>query len=424
MEFKQGDRVRIEKNGTVYEGKVMPSMEGYVALKMKSGYNAGFSVDEVRITLLESEEREKDANKAGVKECKPRAEEAASRSGKLPKVAILSTGGTIASKIDYRTGAVSSQFTADDILTAIPELKEIADFKGRVISSILSENMDQESWQNLAKAVVEEIKAGAEGIIVTHGTDTMMYSAAALSFMIDTPVPIVFVGSQRSADRPSSDNAMNAICAACVAVSDIAEVSVVMHGTTSDEYCEIHRAAKVRKMHSSRRDAFKSVNSLPIGTVDYETREIKTLIDYTKRGEKTLQFKPGMESKCAIVKFIPGADPAVLEHYINAGYRGLVIEGTGLGHVSTKWIPNIQKAVAAKIPIIITTQCLNGRVCDRVYDTGRDILKAGAIEGEDTLPETSLVKLMWVLGQTDDFETALKMLKSNLSGEVTACTLG
>lgn len=422
MELKQGDWVRIEKNGTVYEGKLMPSMEGYVTIKMKSGYNAGFSMDEVRITLLESE-KEKEAEKSGVKECKPRAEEAASKSGKLPKVAILSTGGTIASKIDYRTGAVTSQFTADDILAAIPELKEIADFKGRVISSILSENMDQESWEKLAKAVVEEIKAGADGIIVTHGTDTMMYSAAALSFMIDTPVPIVFVGSQRSADRPSSDNAMNAICAACVAVSDIAEVSVVMHGTTSDDYCEIHRAAKVRKMHSSRRDAFKSVNSLPTGTVDYETREIKTLIDYTKRGENTLQFKPGMEPRCALIKFTPGADPAILDYLVDAGYKGIVIEGTGLGHVSTKWIPSIKKATGAKIPVLVTSQCLNGRVCDRVYDTGRDILKAGGIEGEDTLPETALVKMMWVLGQTDDFETAVKMLKGDLAGEVTECTL-
>ena len=185
--------------------------------------------------------------------------------------------------------------------------------------------MDSESWQNLACAIVEEIEAGAEGVIVTHGTDTMMYTAAALSFMIETPVPIVLVGSQRSADRPSSDNAMNAICAALVAISEIAEVSVVMHGTTADDFCEIHRGTKVRKMHTSRRDAFKSLNSLPIGVVDYNTGEIETFMNYTRRGEKTLKFKPGMESKCALVKFTPGADPAVLDYYIErvqrAGHR-------------------------------------------------------------------------------------------------------
>jgi len=423
MEFKQGDRVRIEKNGTVYEGKVMPSMEGYITIKMKSGYNAGFSKDKVRITLLESNGETVNGGRNGGKECKTIENELSKSGKKLPKVAILSTGGTIASKIDYRTGAVTSQFTADDILAAIPELKEIADFKGRVISSILSENMDSESWQNLARAVVEEIEAGADGIIITHGTDTMMYTAAALSFMIKTPVPIVLVGSQRSADRPSSDNAMNAICAALVAISDIAEVSVVMHGTTSDDFCEIHRGTKVRKMHTSRRDAFKSVNSLPIGIVDYNTREIKTFIEYTRRGEKTLKFKPGMEPKCALIKFTPGSDPAVLDCYIDNGYRGLVLEGTGLGHVSTKWIPFIRKVTDAKMPVIVTSQCLNGRICDRVYDTGRDMLKAGAVEGEDTLPETALVKLMWVLGQTDEFDKAIDMLRENISGEITECTL-
>jgi glutamyl-tRNA(Gln) amidotransferase subunit D len=417
MEVKQGDQVRIEKDGTIYEGKVMPSMEGYITIKMKSGYNAGFSMDKVRITLLKKNGDTSNGNKKGGEDLKA-AGEKLKPGKKLPKIAILSTGGTIASKIDYRTGAVTSQFTADDILAAIPELKEIADFKGRVISSILSENMDPESWQNLAHAVVEEIKAGANGVIVTHGTDTMMYTAAALSFMIETPVPIVLVGSQRSADRPSSDNAMNAICAALVAVSDIAEVTVVMHGTTSDDFCEIHRGTKVRKMHTSRRDAFKSVNSLPIGVVDYSTREIKTFIDYTKRREKPLKFKPGMESKCALVKFTPGSDPSILDCYIDNGYKGFVLEGTGLGHVSTSWIPMIQKATDANMPVVVSSQCLNGRICDRVYDTGRDMLKAGAIEGEDTLPETALVKLMWVLGQTNEFDKAINMLRVNLSGEI------
>lgn len=421
MEFKQGDRVRIEKNGTVYEGKVMPSMEGHITIKMNSGYNAGFFTDNVKITLLESNGENTNGDLNGRKESKMIEENIPKPGKKLPKVAILSTGGTIASKIDYRTGAVTSQFTADDILAAIPELREIADFKGRVISSILSENMDSESWQNLARAVVEEIEAGADGVIVTHGTDTMMYTAAALSFMIETPVPIVLVGSQRSADRPSSDNAMNAICAALVAVSDIAEVSVVMHGTTSDNFCEIHRGTKVRKMHTSRRDAFKSINSLPIGIVDYDTREITTFIDYIKSGERPLKFKPGMEPKCALIKFTPGSGPEILDHYIDRGYRGLVLEGTGLGHVSTKWIPKIRKATDAKMPVIITSQCLNGRICDRVYDTGRDMLKAGAIEGEDTLPETALVKLMWVLGQTSEFDEAVEMLREDLSGEITKC---
>jgi len=416
MDFEQGDRVRIDKDGRVYEGIVMPSITDHIVLKMDSGYNAGFSPEDAKITVIKKkQETASTPATAGEKK-------AQKKGGKVPKVTILSTGGTIASKIDYRTGAVSAQFSADDILNTIPELKEIADFSGRVVYNILSENMKSEYWAELARAVAEEIRNGAEGIIVAHGTDTMMYSAAALSFMIETPVPIVFVGSQRSADRPSSDNAMNAICAAEVAVSDIAEVCVVMHGTPSDDYCLIHRGTKVRKMHTSRRDAFKSINAEPIGSVDYATRKIESNGDYIKRGSRELKLHEGFEPKCALVKFTPGASPDIFSYYIDAGYRGIVIEGTGLGHVSADWIPAIESARQSKIPVIMTSQCLNGRVCDRVYDTGRDILKAGAIEGEDMLPEVALVKLMWALGQSHDFDAVCDIMKDDIAREISFCS--
>lgn len=416
MDFEQGDRVQIDKDGRVYEGIVMPSTTDHIVLKMDSGYNAGFSPEDAKITLIA---KKQDASSSPATAEKKKAQK---KGGKLPKVTILSTGGTIASKIDYRTGAVSAQFSADDILNTIPELKEIADFSGRVVYNILSENMKSEYWAELSRAVAEEIKNGAEGIIVAHGTDTMMYSAAALSFMIETPVPIVFVGSQRSADRPSSDNAMNAICAAEVAVSDIAEVCVVMHGTPSDDYCLIHRGTKVRKMHTSRRDAFKSINAEPIGSVDYATRKIESTGDYIKRGSRELKLREGFEPKCALVKFTPGASSDILSYYIDAGYRGIVIEGTGLGHVSADWVPAIEKARQSKIPVIMTSQCINGRVCDRVYDTGRDILKAGAIEGEDMLPEVALVKLMWALGQSQDFDAVCDIMKDDIAREISFCS--
>ncbi len=416
MDFEQGDRVQIDKDGRVYEGIVMPSTTDHIVLKMDSGYNAGFSPEDAKITLI-AKKQDAPSSPATAGEVK-----AQKQGAKLPKVTILSTGGTIASKIDYRTGAVSAQFSADDILNTIPELTEIADFSGRVVYNILSENMKSEYWAELARAVAEEIKNGAEGIIVAHGTDTMMYSAAALSFMIETPVPIVFVGSQRSADRPSSDNAMNAICAAEVAVSDIAEVCVVMHGTASDDYCLIHRGTKVRKMHTSRRDAFKSINAEPIGSVDYTTRKIESNGDYIKRGSCELKLREGFEPKCALVKFTPGASSDILSYFIDAGYRGIVIEGTGLGHVSADWVPAIEKARQAKIPIIMTSQCINGRVCDRVYDTGRDILKAGAIEGEDMLPEVALVKLMWALGQLQDFDAVCDIMKDDIAREISFCS--
>lgn len=410
MEFQLGDRIRIEKDNVEYEGIVMPSTTHHIVLKMSNGYNVGISPEDANIILLQKVAKDLSAPDVfGTKK---------STKDKLPKVSILSTGGTIASKIDYRTGAVTASFSADNILRTIPELTEIADLSGKAVYNILSENMRTEYWEELARAVAEEIKNGADGIIIAHGTDTMMYTAAALAFMVRTPVPIVFVGSQRSADRPSSDNVMNMICAAKVAVSDIAEVCVVMHGSESDDMCAIHRATKVRKMHTSRRDAFRSINSEPIGFVEYPTGEIHTHLEYTKRSSQQLELRGSFEPKCALLKFTPGASPDIMSYYLDAGYKGIVIEGTGLGHVSHEWVPMIERATSMNIPVVITSQCLYGRVCGRVYDTGRDMLKAGAIEGEDMLPETALVKLMWALKMSDDQDAVKKIMTQNIAFEI------
>lgn len=215
---------------------------------------------------------------------------------------------------------------------------------------------------------------------------------------------------------------MNAICAAKVATSNIAEVCVVMHGSTSDDFCYIHRGTKVRKMHTSRRDAFQSINARPIGRVEYPSGEIKMLSPFIKRGEKKLAINDKLESKCALIKYTTGASDESLLFHSGSGYKGIVIEGTGLGHVSTEWIPLIKTVTDAGIPVVMTSQCINGRVCDRVYDTGRDILKAGAIESEDMLSEVALVKLMWVLGQTKDIEKITAMMHTNIAGELTRST--
>jgi glutamyl-tRNA(Gln) amidotransferase subunit D len=405
-DYGEGDLVRVLKNGREYRGIVMPSRSDKIALKLRNGYNVGLSLDGTKVELLERASPPP----------KPARREHPHKKG-LPNVSILSTGGTIASRVDYRTGAVSSQFTADDILDAIPELTDIANFNGRVLSMIFSEDMDTTTWQNLARACHEEIKNGSDGIIVTHGTDTMSYTAAALSFMIRSPVPIVLVGAQRSSDRPSSDNAMNMLCAAAVATSDMAGVTVVMHGETSDDFCDAHRGTKVRKLHTSMRTAFRSVNVAPIVRVDYATRAITKITDYPKRGELELRLADGMEPRCALLKFYPGMTPDIIDYYREKGYRGIVLEGTGLGHVSTKWIPTIKKA-AKEMAFVMTSQCINGRICDRVYSTGIDLLKAGVIEGEDMLPEVALVKLMWALGQTRDMGEVKKIMLTDYAGEI------
>jgi len=338
----------------------------------------------------------------------------------LPELAILSTGGTIASRIDYRTGAVTSQFDADDILRAIPRLGEMARFNAHQVASILSENMTTSLWIDLARGIYDEIRNGAMGVIVTHGTDTMSFSASAISFMLDTPVPVVFVGSQRSADRPSSDNVMNALCSASAALSDLGEVAVVMHASTSDDRCAVHRATKVRKMHTSRRDAFASIGMPPLGYVDYPSLAVRLGDDAVRRRSGEAVLHDAVEEKVGLLSFYPGMPADLLSQF--EGYRGLVLAGTGLGHVSTASIGGLRDLIGGGCHVVMTSQCLHGRVCDRVYDTGRDLLALGVIEGEDMLPEVALVKLMWVLGRHDDPGEVARLVRTNLRGEIRRCS--
>ncbi|WP_281768497.1 Glu-tRNA(Gln) amidotransferase subunit GatD [Methanoculleus bourgensis] len=401
--FQAGDLVRYANGGTALTGTYIAERDGMAVIKLDNGYNIGTSPQ--KIELVGRAAPQPPAG-AGVVVQNP----------DLPELSIISTGGTIASRVDYRTGAVTSQFSASDILRAIPELGDIARYRDRQVASILSENMSPAIWQDLARAVYDEIRHGASGVIVTHGTDTMGYSAAAVRFMLKTPVPVVFVGSQRSADRPSSDNAMNTLCSAAVAAGDLGEVAVVMHATTNDDRCAIHRATRVRKMHTSRRDAFQSVGSAPLGYVDYPSLAVSLADEAVRRGTGEPELRDALEERCGLLQFYPGMPLSVFDAF--EGYAGLVLSGTGLGHVSTDWIPRLRDMIEGGTTVVMTSQCLHGRVCDRVYNTGRDLLSIGVIEGEDMLPEVALVKLMWVLGNEPDPEEARALMQTDLAGEI------
>ncbi|SEW21699.1 Glu-tRNA(Gln) amidotransferase subunit GatD [Natrinema salifodinae] len=423
-----GDRIRVDRADRTYEGVLLPSStDDHLVVKLEGGYNVGVDREGADVEVLAEDVYEIDgADAAG-------DEGAASEiefDDDLPTISLISTGGTIASTVDYRTGAVTAQFDAEDVLRAVPDLAGRANYRGRVVANILSENMEPPIWRDLAQAVYEEIEAGADGVVVMHGTDTMQYSASTLAFMLETPVPIVFTGSQRSADRPSSDNVMNAVSAVEAAKSDCAEVLVCMHATESDDVCALHRGTRVRKNHTSRRDAFETVGAEPLGTVDYETSEadaasdsqaassretvaIEFRRDYRQRGETDLVVEPELEDDVELLKFTPGMDPQFLD--VVEGAAGLVIEGTGLGHVHTDLIPRIEELIEDGTTVVMTSQCLEGRVCDRVYDTGRDLLEAGVVEAGDTLPGTAKVKLMWALEHADDVEEAMS---TSLAGEI------
>ena len=417
-----GDRVRVERGDTTNEGVVLPSSTGdHIVLKLDGGYNIGIDREAASVDVLET-----DVHDIGDDEPDDGEVSTIEFGDELPTISLISTGGTIASTVDYRTGAVTAQFTAEDVLRAVPELTGRANYRGRVVANILSENMEPSIWQELATAVAEEIEAGADGVVVMHGTDTMQYSAAALSFMLDTPVPIVFTGSQRSADRPSSDNVMNAVAAVEAAKADCAEVLLCMHASASDDRCALHRGTRVRKNHTSRRDAFETVGNKPLATIYYATARddggdgavaddaIEFNRDYTARDETDLALSDGLDPAVELIKFTPGMDPAAWDYLDDAD--GVVIEGTGLGHIHTELIGRVKELVDNGTVVAMTSQCLAGRVCDRVYDTGRDLLDAGIVEAGDTLPGTAKVKLMWALANVDDPAEAMRR---SLAGELT-----
>lgn len=401
MTFTNSDPVTVEFAGLTLKGIYISQNGSSAIVKLSSGYN--ICVPETLCSPREAE---------GTSPAAP-AVSPLKQDAKLPKLSIISTGGTIASTVDYRTGAVSSKFTAEDILRSIPELGKIAQYHTLQPFNVLSENMNPAMWQELARTVFDEIKNGAEGVIITHGTDTMLYSAAALSFMLETPAPVIFVGAQRSADRPSSDNAMNAICSARAGISGLGEVVVCMHTTSDDITCSLHRAARVRKNHTSRRDAFQSIGRAPVGTVSYPAGEVTLAADAVRRGAKELKLNSALEPDCGLLQYYPGMNPAVLDAF--KGYKGLVIAGTGLGHVGTDCIPKLKSLIDAGTTVVMTSQCQAGSVCDRVYETGRDLLNAGIIEGGSMLPEVALVKLMWVLANAPD--NVKEMMQTNLKGE-------
>jgi glutamyl-tRNA(Gln) amidotransferase subunit D len=404
-----GDRVRVDRGDQTYEGVLLPSSTAEnLVVKLDNGYNVGVDRADAAVDVLESDAYTvAEAQDTG----------GGSRiefDDDLPTISLISTGGTIASTVDYRTGAVTAQFDAEDVLRAVPDLAGRANYRGRVVANILSENMTPAVWQDLAHAVHEEIEAGADGVVVMHGTDTMQFTASALAFMLETPVPIVFTGSQRSADRPSSDNVMNAVCAVEAAKRDSAEVLVCMHASESDDVCALHRATRVRKNHTSRRDAFETVGAGPLGRVVYDEESVTFAREHDERGGTDLDIAPALETDVELVKFTPGTSPRKLEAAAD-GAAGVVIEGTGLGHVNTDWIDTIDELTDQGTHVVMTSQCLEGRVCDRVYDTGRDLLDAGVLEGQDMLPGTAKVKLMWALANADDVVHAMG---ESLAGEI------
>jgi glutamyl-tRNA(Gln) amidotransferase subunit D len=408
--------IRAKTTRGDFEGLLLPRSETsddlHLVLKLGSGYNVGIHHETVN-----------DLRKIGYREAHYKIPEKEFPTDPAnPNVKLFGTGGTIASRLDYRTGAVIPAFSPGELYGSVPELADICNLETEKLFGVFSENMGPEQYLILAEKTGDAIREGYNGIIVGHGTDTMHHTAAALSFMVQKPpIPIIMVGSQRSSDRPSSDAAQNLINAAWAAGhGPIAEVLVCMFGPTSDRYNLLHRGTRVRKMHSSYRSTFRTLGDIPVAMV--EQGMITPLRGgwMARRNDQTATIQPAFDERVTLAYYYPGMQPDVIDALVDCGYRGIVIAGTGLGHVNRLIYPALERANAAGVQMYMTLQTLWGFVQMHVYETGREILELGVIPLANMLPEVAFIKLGWALGVHPDDPTAVRELMTTpLAGEIT-----
>lgn len=407
--------VSVKSIRGTFKGIVLPRSvmadDQHIVLKLYNGYNVGINVHQILEIV-----------KLGYRKANYKIpEKEFPKSPEMPSVTLLGTGGTIASRLDYRTGAVIPAFSPGELYGAVPELADISNLKTEKLFGLFSENMGPDQWRVTSEAIGREIEAGVDGIVIGHGTDTMHHTGGALSFMVqDSPVPIVLVGSQRSSDRPSSDAAMNLLCSVNTAArSDIAEVMVCMLGPTSEDYCLLHRGTRVRKMHSSYRSTFRTIGDIPLARA-FPDRVVPIKTDYRRRRkDRDVKIDTVFEEKVSILYYYPNMLPDMVYHYIDRKYKGLIIAGTGLGHVNKPLYEPLRLAIEAGLHIYMTVQTLWGYVQMNVYDTGRDLLNIGIIPMANCLPEVAYIKLGWVLGHTQNREEVERMMLTPVAGEIT-----
>lgn len=421
-EIDEGDLIEVRlPSGEVLKGIVMPSTEfsskDILIIKLDNGYNVGVCTKGAIIRVLR-----KGAVSIGKE---PPMERTVIRGKGEAKVLFLSTGGTIMSRVEYETGAVRPAINATELTEMVPNITElVSEIHVMEMYRLLSENLTPNEWSKIATEVGNAYRNGFDSVVIAHGTDTMAYTSAAIAFAVkNAPGPTIFVGAQRSSDRPSTDAVLNlraSFITACKA--PFAESVVAMHGTTSDTYVLIHRGVKVRKMHSSRRDAFQSINDYPLAKVIFPKGELKIVnnryIERTKDRSK-LDIKPRFSNKAFLLKMFPGMPCDIIDYVVDRGYKAIVIEGTGLGHIRDPCIEAIKRATELGVVVVMTTQTLFGRVNMKVYTTGRKLIKAGVLSADDMLPEVALVKLSWLLGNYgDDVERIKELFLTNLVNEI------
>lgn len=329
-----------------------------------------------------------------------------------PKIFMVGVGGTLSAKLKNGTW-VPGELTTEHVLKLVPDIKNFVEIESTNFLRIDSTNVQPENWVTLANMIYPKLSS-ADGIVVTHGTDTMHYTATAISFLIQgLNKPIIFTGSQSIPSNIGSDAKRNLIDAVRVAsLADIAESVIVFNGT-------ILRGNRSKKFREIDYDAFECVGMPPLGKVE---GVIRLSGQQTKRKKRKPRLATKIETNVALVKVFPGLEPNYVENLLDVGVKGLVLEGYGSGNVPTlkrSLIPIIEKATSTGIPVVITTQCALGASWVYLYEVGQKALQAGAIPAHDMLSETALVKLMWVLGRTNNLVKVKEMMLKNYAGEIT-----
>lgn len=416
-----GDYVEVSTGKKIFEGvflEVPESEKGIVLLKLDNGYNVGIKKSD--ITKIEVIKKKKKILKK---------QSVLPNFDKKPNVGVIILGGTISSKYDSKTGGVSWLSSKEEFFKFYPEIFEVCNVSRVEVPFMKgSENMDCVDWKKVsrtAKGLLED--KDISGVIILQGTDTLQYTSSALAFFLrDLDKPVVLTYSQRSVDRASSDATLNLRCSAVMAISNIAEVMVVGHSSTNDDFCYAHYATRVRKLHSSKRDAFRSVNSFPIAKVSLDRFELISNDYNLKEIKSKFYVDNSFEDGVALLKFFPGQKPDILDYYFEKGYKGIVIEMLGMGHLATSesrnsWISKLKEMNQKGMIICATAQTINGRLNPLVYSTGRELLQTGIIYLEDMLSEVAFVKLGWVLGHEEwakDRETVKEKMLTSFSHEI------
>ena len=430
----QGDRVRINastpEGSVTHEGILLaPATGGHVTVKLDNGYN---------VTFQQSEISDMELIAAG-SEVETRLQSTPSENPDLPEVWILHTGGTIASKVDYVTGAVAARFEPEELLDAVPELAQHARIRAKKLGNMWSDDIRPRHWNAMMAETKRAFDAGAAGVVITHGTDTMHFSAAAAAFSWSgegkrPPGRIVFTGSQRSSDRGSTDGTENLLAAVHWAAhgpepsGDNGDTSViVMHAESDDGLCSVLPGCAARKFHSSRRNAFQTINAEPIGTIHVGRNgecSINTSVQPPTRevANEPIEFNESIR----ILQLMAGAhmfaDQIELAHH----YDAILFHGTGLGHLPIE-DPNgdspeneamreaLENYCSNGGVAVMTTQCIHGPIHMDVYSKGRDQQEIGVLGNHATLgPDAALVKLHFLLSREQDIEAGWN---ANLCGE-------